>query len=192
MNLTFALLPVLVVGLSLSGAAAEAPQTAPAVSEAPSVPASTAGPEAASPPPAPPANPPAARELIYQGQATSILGRQVRDPEGQPVGRIVDVLVDDSGMPRAAIIDFGGFLGVGNRLIAVAWRALRFTPAADQGAIALDMTQEQIRATPEYRRRSRPADPPVAVAAPPPQAPPAPTSEGAAQPTQPPSVPAKP
>ena len=42
------------------------------------------------------------------------------------MGRIVDVLVDRSGEVRAAIIDFGGFLGVGSRKIAVDWDALHF------------------------------------------------------------------
>jgi hypothetical protein len=111
---------------------------------------------------------PAAQELIYQGEATSILGRQVRDPEARLVGRIVDVLVDDAGQPRAAIIDFGGFMGVGDRHIAVAWRALRFAPAARLGTITLDMTLDQIKATPEYRRPAQAAAPPVVVAVPPP------------------------
>ena len=35
-------------------------------------------------------------------------------------------------MARAAIIDFGGFLGVGSRKIAVAWQALHFVPQAEK------------------------------------------------------------
>ena len=41
-------------------------------------------------------------------------------------------LVDGQGMARAAIIDFGGFLGVGSRKIAVAWQALHFVPQAEK------------------------------------------------------------
>ena len=41
------------------------------------------------------------------------------------MGRIVDVIVNRSGQVRAAIIDFGGFLGVGSRKVAVEWSALR-------------------------------------------------------------------
>ncbi len=79
-----------------------------------------------------PEPPPANQETIYLGEATGILGRTVHDPAGDTVGRIVDVLVDDQGQPRAAVIDFGGFMGVGNRRIAVVWRALHFLPAAQQ------------------------------------------------------------
>jgi RecA/RadA recombinase len=88
------------------------------------------------------------------------------------VGRIVDVLVGDAGLPRAAVIDFGGFLGVGNRRVAVTWSSLSFNAAAR--TIALDMTADQIRATPQFRLPDKPADPPISVAVPPdPKAPPA-------------------
>jgi sporulation protein YlmC with PRC-barrel domain len=129
------------------------------------VPAIAAAAPAEPPPPQPP---PATQELIYRGEATSILGRSVHDPEGHQVGRIVDVLVDDQGQPRAAVIDFGGFMGVGNRRIAVAWRALHFLPDAEQHQIRIDMTVDQIKATPDYKPAARPLDPPMTMAAPPP------------------------
>ncbi len=39
------------------------------------------------------------------------------------MGRVVDVIVDPAGQVCAAIVDFGGFLGVGSRKIAVDWNA---------------------------------------------------------------------
>lgn len=111
---------------------------------------------------------PAAQELIYKGEATSILGRAVHDPSGQQVGRIVDVLVDNQGQPRAAVIDIGGFMGIGNRRIAVAWRALRFVPEAERSRIRLEMTADQIKATPDFKLAPRASAPPTTMAAPPP------------------------
>jgi hypothetical protein len=120
-------------------------------------------------PPASPVPPaaqemPAEQETMYQGEATSILGRQVRGPDDKTVGRIVDVLVDNTGQPRAVVVDVGGFLGIGNRRIAVAWRALHFSAdVGGEGSISLDMTVNQIKAMPEYKAASRP----VVVAVPP-------------------------
>ena len=42
------------------------------------------------------------------------------------MGQIIDVIVKRDGQVRAAVIDFGGFLGVGSRKIAVDWSALSF------------------------------------------------------------------
>jgi hypothetical protein len=68
------------------------------------------------------------------------------------MGRIVDVIVDRSGRVRAAVIDFGGFLGVGSRKIAVDWNALSFAPdTGKRGAITLELTRDQVKAAPEYK-----------------------------------------
>ncbi len=61
-------------------------------------------------------------------QAMAILGHTVTDPDGKNIGRLVDVLVGAEGEPQAAVIDFGGFMGVGSRKIAVQWSALHFAP----------------------------------------------------------------
>ena len=81
--------------------------------------------------------------------ATPILGRTVLDPSGKPAGRIVDILVDGLGGTRAAVVDFGGFLGIGQRRVAVAWRTLYFNPA--DGGIILQLSADQIAAAPDYK-----------------------------------------
>src|SRR5215469_17154421 len=80
-----------------------------------------------------------------------ILGKEVHSPSGQAMGRIVDLLVDESGQPRAAIIDFGGFLGVGTRKIAIDWHTLRFDETGTKEAVVADLDRDQIRSAPEYK-----------------------------------------
>ncbi|MBV9250699.1 MAG: PRC-barrel domain-containing protein [Acetobacteraceae bacterium] len=94
-------------------------------------------------------------------QVLSILGRPVAEPDGPALGRLVDVLVDDSGTPQAGVIDFGGFLGVGSRKIAVHWSTLHFAPADQKRPITIDLTPDQIKAVPEYKDVTKPA--PVVV-----------------------------
>jgi hypothetical protein len=109
-----------------------------------------------------PAPPPSNVQHVPPEQALAILGHTVADPEGKEVGRLVDVLVGDDGEPEAAVIDFGGFLGVGSRKIAVTWSALHFAPANVKQPITLDLSQDQIKAAPEYKDPTKPA--PVVVA----------------------------
>jgi len=101
------------------------------------------------------------------------------------MGRIIDLLADRDGKVVAAVIEFGGFLGIGTRKIAVEWSALRIE--ADKSPVAiLDVTREQLRVAPEYKpdrpaavfRANQPASPileaPEAMAKP---MPPGPASE---------------
>ena len=85
-------------------------------------------------------------------EVQGILGREIRSTADENMGRIVDVLVDGQGTTRAAIIDFGGFLGVGSRKIAVAWQALHFVPQAEKRyGIVLELTRDQVKPAPEYK-----------------------------------------
>jgi PRC-barrel domain protein len=106
------------------------------------------------PPPAPPKEPPppASVTIIAPREAHGVLGRDVRSPENEDMGRIVDVIVDRTGTVRAAAIDFGGFLGVGSRKIVVDWNALHFGRVADKSdSIFLELTKAQVAAAPEYK-----------------------------------------
>jgi hypothetical protein len=109
------------------------------------------------PAPAVSAAPPPAVQSVAPEDAVAILGQRVTDHDGKDIGRLVDVLVDAMGQPQAAVIDFGGFMGVGNRKIAVHWGALHFTPADPKNKVALDMTPDQIKAAPEFRNPNKAA-----------------------------------
>jgi hypothetical protein len=93
---------------------------------------------------------PAAVTVLPNHEVEGILGREVRSAADENMGRIVDVLVDRSGLVRAAIIDFGGFLGVGSRKIAVDWAALHFTPGKPEPPITLELNRDQVNAAPAY------------------------------------------
>ncbi|MEH3116705.1 MAG: PRC-barrel domain-containing protein [Methylorubrum populi] len=147
-------------------------------SDAASPPAATA-PPAAVPAPAPPPAPPVQSS---QGGGTpavvldtqdyeSLLGKSVRAMNGDDLGRIIDVIIDREGRPRAAVIDFGGFLGVGSRKIAVDWRVLKFTTEGKVGRLTLQLNRNQVRVSPEYKS----GEPIVVLGA---------TSPGSAQPAE--------
>jgi hypothetical protein len=117
-----------------------APRQAPAKPEAPaaSVPAGNAA--------------PASVTVIDAVDAHGILGRDVKSAANENMGRIVDVIVDRGGVVRGAVIDFGGFLGVGSRKIVVDWSALQFWNVANPSqSITLELTRDQVKAAPEYK-----------------------------------------
>ena len=96
--------------------------------------------------------PPSTVSVIGARDAHGVLGRDVRGAADENMGRIVDVIVDRQGQVRAAVIDFGGFLGVGSRKIVVDWSALHFGRIANKSdAISLELTRQQVTAAPEYK-----------------------------------------
>ena len=97
-------------------------------------------------------SPPPSVTIIGARDAHGVLGRDVRSAADEDMGRIVDVVVDRGGTVRAAVIDFGGFLGVGSRKIAVDWSALHFGRIANKSdSITLELTKDQVMAAPEYK-----------------------------------------
>ena len=105
-------------------------------------------------PPPPPALPLPANTARLA--VSGLLGRTVNESNGKAIGRVVDVLVDAGGVPRAAVIDFGGFMGLGSRKIAVEWSAFAFPPGGSDAALTIVLSPEQIKNTPEYVGPGRP------------------------------------
>ena len=136
-----------------SAPAPQAPSTAQPTSQAP---ANSGASAPATPQAAPAASQPApgtveTPAVVVEGTTDTILGKPIVSASGDDMGRIVDVMVDHKGMVRAAIIDFGGFLGVGTRKIAVDWRALHFPKSGAMDKIVAELSQDQLRGAPAYK-----------------------------------------
>src|SRR5215831_21316972 len=109
-------------------------------------------PSSNSPPAAQEPAPPPSMTIIGPKDAHGVLGRDVRSPASEDMGHIVDVIVDRTGTVRAAVIDFGGFLGVGSRKIVVDWNALHFGRVNNKSdSITLELSKAQVAAAPEYK-----------------------------------------
>ncbi len=115
---------------------------------------------------------------VAPNKTIALLGAVVIGPLGHEVGRVVDVLVGDKGAPQAAVIDFGGFMGVGTRKIAVQWNTLHFNPGDPKYPVVLDLLPDQLKSAPNYKGETKPAP----VVTPPWEEPakPAPPASGAA------------
>src|SRR3954447_24881479 len=74
----------------------------------------------------------------YQGnwRTSKVIGLNVYNDNNESLGSISDLLTDKSGNIKAAVIGVGGFLGVGEHLVAVPWDKIKFVdqPVAYSGA----------------------------------------------------------
>lgn len=89
-------------------------------------------------------------------EASEILGMTVKDPAGEDVGTLDDLLVDpEAGEITHAIVSVGGVMGVGGRKVSVAWDELKLNPARRE--FTIQQTKEQLKQAPGYEKTERPA-----------------------------------
>jgi len=79
----------------------------------------------------------------------TLIGTDVKDPAGQTIGEIDDVLLDSAGRVDSVVVTVGGFMGMGGRDVEVRWSDLKSIDAGNE--VTVDMTAMQLRQRPEYR-----------------------------------------
>lgn len=74
----------------------------------------------------------------YHGtwRSSKMIGLNVYNDTNEKLGSISDLLLDKNGMVKAAVIGVGGFLGVGERLVAVSFDKLKFVDTPVQSTSA--------------------------------------------------------
>jgi sporulation protein YlmC with PRC-barrel domain len=82
--------------------------------------------------------------------ASEILGVHVRNPQGQILGRISDLIVDSQGSVDLVVLSHGGFLRIGEKETAVPFSALRYD-RTDRRLI-LDVSREKLAAAPAFKK----------------------------------------
>jgi hypothetical protein len=90
-------------------------------------------------------------QTTASGQLVPTMGQHLQGPDGSDAGRLWDVLVDRAGQPRVAVIEYGGFVGMGRRKVAVAWPALRFRPGDRDHPISLLLDKAEMGRIPDFK-----------------------------------------
>jgi sporulation protein YlmC with PRC-barrel domain len=107
--------------------------------------------------PLPPEQANARVEMFIQQQApgevlaSSLIGSTVENPTGESLGDINDVVLSDQGTIDGIVIGVGGFLGIGEKDVAVNFDAIEKTVDADGNIVlTLNTTAEELEAAPQY------------------------------------------
>lgn len=87
--------------------------------------------------------------------SSTLDGNTVLSRDGDDVGKIKDIMLDVSdGRIAYAVLSSGGFLGIGDKLLAIPWSAL--TLDTDNKCFQLDASSEQVRDAPGFDKDSWP------------------------------------
>jgi sporulation protein YlmC with PRC-barrel domain len=80
-----------------------------------------------------------------------LIGRNVKNPENDTIGEIESVYINADGKVDSVIVAVGGFLGLGERLVRVAWKDLQISDNGEK--VVANMTKDQLKAMPPYNYR---------------------------------------
>ena len=92
--------------------------------------------------------------------ASTLTGDRVRNNAGDDLGKIEEIMIDlTSGRVAYAVLSFGGFLGIGDKLFVVPWSALTVDQSAHE--FVLDVRREDLEKAPGFDKDNWPdmADP---------------------------------
>lgn len=108
--------------------------------------------QATSPPPSSATAPSDAMAPSATADTRKLIGRNIKNAEGETIGEIKSIYLNQDGKVDSVMVGVGGFLGVGDREVRIAWSDLRI---ADNGEkVTVNMTKDQLKAKPEYKYKN--------------------------------------
>lgn len=87
--------------------------------------------------------------------ADKVEGTKVYNTAGDKLGSIEDVMIDKrSGLVRYAVLEFGGFLGMGTDRYPLPWSMLKYD--TDKDGYVVPLTEDQLKKAPKYEASNEP------------------------------------
>jgi sporulation protein YlmC with PRC-barrel domain len=93
-------------------------------------------------------------------KASTLIGNTVKNTAGENIGKIKEIMINlEEGCVVYAVLSFGGFLGIGNKLFAIPWSALILKPR--ENTFILNVDKERLKNSPGFNKNNWPdlADP---------------------------------
>lgn len=88
--------------------------------------------------------------------AGTLMDNAVKNPKGEDLGEIEEFMIDlNSGRIAYAVLSFGGFLGIGDKLFAIPWEAL--TVDTEDESFVLNVDKETLEEAPGFDKDDWPA-----------------------------------
>ena len=103
--------------------------------------------------------PPAAQDsstqtMTSQISASALLNESVLNANNESIGDINDILLEQSGKVASVIVGVGGFLGLGEKNVALNFDQLKFNNNGNDLVVMSDATKETLQAAPAYEKQN--------------------------------------
>ena len=87
--------------------------------------------------------------------ANDYIGKTVYDQGGNNIGDVNDLIISQDGQVQAVILGVGGFLGIGEKDVAVNTNAIQMVQDGDNKRLVVQATKESLNAAPTYDKNNR-------------------------------------
>ena len=81
-----------------------------------------------------------------------LIGRNIKNADGDTIGEIKSIYINKDGKVDSVMVGVGGFLGVGDREVRIAWSDLKITDNGEK--VMVNMTKDELKAKPEYKYKN--------------------------------------
>jgi HPt (histidine-containing phosphotransfer) domain-containing protein len=91
-------------------------------------------------------------------RAENLIGAELKTRSGdETIGPVTDLVIDENGKIAAVIVEVGGFLGLGQKNVAIAWDSIehRSNQSDAEYNFSVDTTKEALQDAPEYKSESK-------------------------------------
>lgn len=86
-------------------------------------------------------------------KASNLIGSDVKTTGDEEVGAISDVIIDQDGKVAAILVGVGGFLGMGEKEVAISWDKVTRSGTGKDQELRIDQTRESLRNAPEFEKQ---------------------------------------
>jgi hypothetical protein len=90
------------------------------------------------------------QQASNQKLANDVIGMKVQNPQKESIGKVSDLILDDQNRIVGAVLSVGGFLGIGDKHVALAWNELQVQ--GDREPVAMvNLTKDQLKSAPAFK-----------------------------------------
>ena len=91
-----------------------------------------------------------------QWLASLFIGQAVTNAAGETIGNVNDLLFDKSGRISSVVIGVGGFLGIGEKSVAIPYSALSITAdASGKRVVQVALSRERLHTAPDFKAHEK-------------------------------------
>lgn len=86
-------------------------------------------------------------------RASHLIGEEVVTTGDEEVGSVSDLIIDQDGQVVAIVLGVGGFLGMGEKDVAISWDKVTKSGTSEDQKLRINETREALRDAPEYKEK---------------------------------------